>query len=95
MLLFFTFFPLLLYTVCTKIKTKLDTAARLTLTCFALTTSIRTAIWILVVANQLEQQTSFVLEFLVAIGGHIIILSLYYFTFELEVSMIIVESVSV
>ena len=81
--------------VFSKIKAKLDMAARVILASFIATFFIRTLIWVLVLFNVQEETGSYVLEFMVAVAGHIIVLGLYYFIFEMQLAILIIESKSV
>ena len=90
--LFFSlsFIILVIYVTLYKIKVKIDTAVKVTLIIFSITSVIRASIWILIESEIEENTSGQVLSLMVAIGGHMIITSLYYFTLEMEACKIMI-----
>jgi hypothetical protein len=66
------------------IKNKLDSSVRFFLSVFAASFSLRSTIWTLIMIEVQQYSGSQVVELIYAITVHLFILSLYYFTLEME-----------
>ncbi len=64
----------------------------MTLASYVVSLSLRAVLWILVFTDHKDSTSSRVLEFLRVFSGNLTILSLYYFTLEMEATKIILLS---
>jgi len=81
-----------LFVACKRnLQMRLDIPAKVTLGIFVLSLTIRAVIWILVFTGT---ETA-VPELIQVIAGNLVTLSLYYFTLEMEVTRLILESDSI
>lgn len=89
-LLFALYLPAVLLVACRKLQMRLDIPAKVTLAIFVVALAIRAVIWILFFTGAETR----IPELIQVMAGNFVSLSLYYFTLEMAVTRLILESES-